>query len=213
MHRQQQQQQTQDQTRHEGKKSKTNKEDKHRSKKEKKLQQQRQENDAWGLGDGWQDLEDDSEDDEMQDEWGRRVHFSPPHATHATVPSMVVENFTVNSIPPNKLGLSAYGIPSSSSKTLAYAYHGTAAALESGPSRNYMQDFADMHFVESEGAALIPVAGAFFGRSQRMAKERFHWMFPSDKDERVASLLAWIGDKRVSHGLGSLGVSRISIST
>jgi len=123
---------------------------------------------------------------------------------------MVVENFTVNAFPPNKLGLSTYGTPAKSSKTLAYAYHGTAAALNSGPTRNYMQDFADTQIAESHGAALAAVEGAFFGRNSRMAKDRFHWMFSPEKDPRVASLLAWIGDERVSYALGSLGVRQIS---
>ncbi|KAG1874694.1 hypothetical protein DFJ58DRAFT_650454 [Suillus subalutaceus] len=141
----------------------------------------------------------------MHDAWGPRVHFSPPDAAPSVAPSVapstVVENFTVNAFPPNKLGLSTYS--STPSKTLTYAYHGTAASMENRPTHNNKKDFAD--FIESKGAAISPVTGAFFGR-ERMAKERFHWMFPHDKDERVASLLAWI--QSVSYGLGSFGLHK-----
>jgi len=41
-----------------------------------------------------------------------------------------------------------------------------------------------------------------------MAKDRFHWMFPPDKDERVASLLKWIDIQSVSYGLGSFGLHK-----
>jgi hypothetical protein len=202
------------QPQHEGKKHKKDKESK-QSKKEKKRQQKEQQqqqeqphdNDVWGLGEGWQDLEDDPDDyEKTHDAWGRRVHFSPPHTAPSVAPSTVVENFTVNAFPPNKLGLSTYS--STPSKTLSYAYHGTAASMENRPAHNDTKDFAD--FIESKGAAISLVAGAFFGQNSRKAKDRFHWMFPPDKDERVASLLAWI--QSVSYGLGSFGVSRISIS-
>ena len=214
MHGQLQQQQNHHQPQHGGKNDK-NKENKqqHQSKKEKKRQQQQQENDAWGLGEGWQDLEDDPEDSETDEGWGRRVHFPPSHTAPSTVPSMIVENFTVNSFPPNKLGLSAYGMPARPSKTLAYAYHGTGGSLGHGPARNNVHDFAEMRFVESHGAALKQVAGAFFGGNSRMAKDRFHWMFSPDKDERVASLLKWIDIQSVSYGLGSFGVGRVSLTT
>lgn len=209
LRRQVQHHQSPNQPQHEGKKNKKDKENRQQqqSKKETKRQQRQQEqqqhdNDVWGLGEGWQDLEDDPEDHEdTHDEWGRRVHFSPPHIAPSVVPSTVVENFTVNAFPPNKLGLSAYSTPS---KTLTYAYHGTATSMESVPARNSTQDYAD--FIESKGAALKPVAGAFFGHNSRMARDRFHWMFSPDKDERVASLLSWI--QSVSYGLGSFGLHK-----
>jgi hypothetical protein len=198
------------QPQHEGKKHKKDKESK-QSKKEKKRQQKEQQqqqeqphdNDVWGLGEGWQDLEDDPDDyEKTHDAWGRRVHFSPPHTAPSVAPSTVVENFTVNAFPPNKLGLSTYS--STPSKTLSYAYHGTAASMENRPAHNDTKDFAD--FIESKGAAISLVAGAFFGQNSRKAKDRFHWMFPPDKDERVASLLAWI--QSVSYGLGSFGLHK-----
>ncbi|KAH7916157.1 hypothetical protein BJ138DRAFT_996395 [Hygrophoropsis aurantiaca] len=91
------------------------------------------------------------------------------------------------------------------SKTLAYAYQGTTTSLDSAPVRNVMQDYADVRFIESKGAALKQVERAFYSKS-RMAKQRFHWMFPSDKDERVASLLAWV--QSVSYGLASFGLHK-----
>jgi len=76
--------------------------------------------------------------------------------------------------------------------------------MENRPAHNDTKDFAD--FIESKGAAISLVAGAFFGQNSRKAKDRFHWMFPPDKDERVASLLAWI--QSVSYGLGSFGLHK-----
>jgi hypothetical protein len=66
-----------------------------------------------------------------------------------------------------------------------------------------MLDYADVKFLESKGAALEPVERALYSKS-RPAKNRFHWMFPPDKDERVESLLAWI--QSVSYGLATFGV-------
>ena len=66
-----------------------------------------------------------------------------------------------------------------------------------------MNEYADVRFTESGGAALTPVERALFGNA-RLAKDRIHWMFPSDKDERVASLLSWI--QTVSYNLGGFGV-------
>ncbi|KAG1907454.1 uncharacterized protein F5891DRAFT_1001842 [Suillus fuscotomentosus] len=197
------------QPQHEGKKHKKDKESK-QNKKEKKRQQKEQEqqeqqqhdNDVWGLGEGWQDEDDPDDYEDTHDAWGRRVHFSPPHTAPSVAPSTVVENFIVNAFPPNKLGLSTFG--GTPSKTLTYAYHGTAAPMENRPARNTTHDFAD--FIESKGAAISPVAGAFFGGNSRMAKDRFHWMFPPDKDERVASKLEWI--QSVSPGLGSFGLQK-----
>ncbi|KAG1853213.1 hypothetical protein C8R48DRAFT_341555 [Suillus tomentosus] len=199
------------QPQHEGKKHKKDKESK-QNKKEKKRQQKEQEqqeqqqkqhdNDVWGLGEGWQDEDDPDDYEDTHDAWGRRVHFSPPHTAPSVAPSTVVENFIVNAFPPNKLGLSTFG--GTPSKTLTYAYHGTAAPMENRPARNTTHDLAD--FIESKGAAITPVAGAFFGGNSRMAKDRFHWMFPPDKDERVASKLEWI--QSVSPELGSFGLQK-----
>jgi hypothetical protein len=164
--------------------------------------------DVWGLGDGWSDGHDDVEQqDTTQDAWDRRVHFSPSalrasmHPSSAVVPT-VVENFTVNALPQNMLGLST--IPMS--KTLSYAYSGTTPTTESEPGRAAMQRITDFQFVESQGEALKSVQRAFYGK-QRKATDRFHWLFSPEKDERVSSLLNWISS--MSFGIASFGVSRL----
>ncbi|KZP12084.1 hypothetical protein FIBSPDRAFT_755480 [Athelia psychrophila] len=91
------------------------------------------------------------------------------------------------------------------SKALSYARQGTDTSIHTRPVRNQMQDYADVKFVESHGAALGQVERAFYATA-RPAKNRFHWMFPPDKDERVASLLAWI--QAVSYGLASFGLHK-----
>ena len=165
--------------------------------------------DVWGLGDGWSDSQDEEEQQDMtQDAWGRRVHFSPgtlrasmlPSSAPSVAPSAMVENFTVNALPQNKLGLST--IPMS--KTLSYAYSGTTPSTESEPGRAAMQRITDFQFVESQGEALKDVQRAFYGK-QRKAADRFHWLFPPEKDERVSSLLNWINS--MSFGIASFGVS------
>jgi hypothetical protein len=74
--------------------------------------------------------------------------------------------------------------------------------------RNEMNEYTNVRFIESNGAALAPVERAFFGKT-RLARDRIHWMFSPDKDERVASLLAWI--QIMSYNLGAFGVSALSI--
>lgn len=176
---------------------------------------QEEAHDVWGLGDGWSDLQDEEEQQDMtQDGWGRRVHFSPgalgasmlPSSAPSATPSTVVENFTVNALPQNKLGLST--IPMS--KTLSYAYSGSTPSTESEPGRVAMQRITDFQFVESRGEALKSVQRAFYGK-QRKAADRFHWLFPPEKDERVSSLLTWINS--MSFGIASFGVSRSSPCT
>lgn len=179
---------------------------------QRKNDEQRQEevHDVWGLGDGWSDLHDEEEQQDMaQDAWGRKVHFSSsalrtsvlPSSAPSAVRSTVVENFTVNALPRNKLGLST--IPMS--KTLSYAYSGTTPSTESEPGRAAMQRITDFQFVESRGEALKSVQRAFYGE-QRKAADRFHWLFPPEKDERVSYLLNWI--RSMSFGIASFGVSR-----
>lgn len=165
--------------------------------------------DVWGLGDGWNDLQDEEEQqDTEQDAWGRRVHFSPsalrasmlPSSAPSVAPSTVVGNLTVNALPRNKLGLST--IPMS--RTLSYAYSGTTPSTESEPGRAAMQRITDFQFIESRGEALRNVQRAFYGK-QRKATDRFHWLFPPEKDDRVSSLLNWISS--MSFGIASFGVS------
>ena len=181
---------------------------------------QKKEQDPWGGDDGGAGEADNSWGDRWRDTaaeegggWGnssggggawtdsdnRRVHFPPS----------VDANIVVNAFRPSQVsrGKSVggdqqpeYEMPS---KTLSYARQGTDTSLNFRPVRNAMQDYADVKFIESKGAALAPVQRAFFSKS-RPARQRFHWMFPPDKDERVASLLGWI--QAVSYGLGTYGV-------
>ncbi|KAJ4472238.1 hypothetical protein J3R30DRAFT_3298455 [Lentinula aciculospora] len=91
------------------------------------------------------------------------------------------------------------------SKTLTHAYNGTTTSLNTGLPRNKINEYTNVQFHESQGAALVPAQEALFGRA-RKAKDRIHWMFPPDKDERVESLLTWI--ETVSDSLGTYGLHR-----
>ncbi|KIJ70349.1 hypothetical protein HYDPIDRAFT_79098 [Hydnomerulius pinastri MD-312] len=91
------------------------------------------------------------------------------------------------------------------SKTLSYAYSGTATSTGSGAGRAAMQQIADVQFIESQGEALKSVRRAFYSKSRR-AEDRFHWLFPPEKDERVSSLLHWI--QSVSFGVASFGLQK-----
>ena len=89
-------------------------------------------------------------------------------------------------------GESPRSIPS---KTLARAQQGMTTTPVNDPN--------NVRFVESKGAAFEYVTNAFFGNS-RLARERIHWLFPSDKDPRVAAMLAWV--QKLSYNLGTFGV-------
>ena len=89
-------------------------------------------------------------------------------------------------------GESPRSIPS---KTLARAQQGMTTSPVNDPN--------DVRFLESRGAAFEYVTNAFFGNS-RLARERIHWLFPSDKDPRVAAVLAWV--QKLSYNLGTFGV-------
>lgn len=90
------------------------------------------------------------------------------------------------------------------SKTFSHALGAKAAAgVYSDAPGNKTSECSDMEFVESHGKALEPVRMALFGNTRR-AQDRIHWMFPSDKDKRVAALLAWIQKK--SYHLAIFGV-------
>jgi hypothetical protein len=112
-----------------------------------------------------------------------------------------------NAFVPAPAGNSPYPMPS---RTMAYA-NGT---LEEDPleafspglsrKRNTMHDFADIELLESYGEALKPVGNALFGRD-RKARDRIHWQFPFNKDERVRHALEWLHD--YAHGVGAFGVS------
>lgn len=93
---------------------------------------------------------------------------------------------------------STYSMPS---KTLSHAYKGTTSNLYPGIVPNHK--FADAELIESKGEAIMVAESALFGRT-RSAKDRIHWMFPSEKDERVVSLLFWI--QSMEHAIGTWGV-------
>jgi hypothetical protein len=56
----------------------------------------------------------------------------------------------------------------------------------------------------SFGEALKPVESALFGR-ERKARDRIHWQFPHDKDERVRDALEWLHGH--ARSVGAFGVS------
>ncbi|KAI6164949.1 hypothetical protein EDD17DRAFT_1775287 [Pisolithus thermaeus] len=91
------------------------------------------------------------------------------------------------------------------SKTLAYAYHGTGASPGGNTGRIAMQQLADVHFNESRGKAIQGVWNAFYNQS-RKADDRFHWLFPPGKNERVAALMAWIDT--MSPAIASYGLQK-----
>ena len=110
-----------------------------------------------------------------------------------------------NSFLPAPAGGSHYPMPS---RTMAYAndMQDPLEAFSPGLNRrhNSMHDYANIELLESDGEALQPVEHAFFGRD-RKARERIHWQFPHDKDERVRHALEWLHDH--AHGVGAFGVS------
>ena len=185
---------------HDGKKHKKNKQ---QSKKQKKHQQET--NDVWGLGDGWCDREEEDENDTMHDAWGQKASFPPQNngingvSTPAPAP---VDPFSIHASPANKLGLSINTNDANISKTLSYAYRGSGASPGTG--RMAMKMLADVHFTESQGNAIKGVWNAFYNKS-RKASERFHWLFPAEKDDRVADLLDWIDT--MAFAIASFGVS------
>jgi hypothetical protein len=112
-----------------------------------------------------------------------------------------------NAFVPAPAGNSPYPM---ASRTMAYA-NGTLEedpleAFSPGLSRkhNTMHDFADIELLESYGEALNSVGNALFGRD-RKARDRIHWQFPFNKDERVRHALEWLHD--YAHGVGAFGVS------
>lgn len=158
--------------------------------------------DQWGQGGGakkgngkgkgkgkgktsWDAVEE--EEDSDADDWG--VPHNPSKSQKSVWGSVQAET--------------PYTMPS---KTLAHAYRGTTASLSSSVvDRNKIREYTDIQFIESKGAALHPVQNALFGRKLRMARDRIHWLFSPDKDERVSSLLAWI--QAMEYNLGAFGVS------
>ncbi|KAL0949908.1 hypothetical protein HGRIS_009936 [Hohenbuehelia grisea] len=140
---------------------------------------------SWG--NGWDDIPE--EDEEGYSDEDRRVHFTPAsnsgHGDWGTT----------------RVG-SGYSMPS---KTLAHAYKGTTTTLNTGPPHNDMYDYPNFTFQDSKAKALLPAQKALFGKT-RFARDRIHWMFPPDKDERVSSLLAWV--QAMSYNLGAYGLHK-----
>lgn len=93
----------------------------------------------------------------------------------------------------------AFSIPS---RTMTHAFNGTT--LDPSQAKKVAQ-YIDTKFVESRGAALEKVQTAIFGK-ERKARERIHWMFSPNKDERVSKLISWIG--ATEHKLGSYGLRK-----
>lgn len=185
---------------------------KNKKNRKQKKQQHQESNDVWGLGGGWND-QDETEDDSVGDDWGRKVHFPPsnngvhpaPPAPPAPAPRAPVDPFSIYASPTNSLGITLYPNDTPMSKTLAYAYHGTGASPGGDTGRIAMRQLADVHFIESHGKAIQGVWNAFYNR-RRKADDRFHWLFPPGKDERVAGLMAWID--MVSAAIASYGLQK-----
>lgn len=129
--------------------------------------------------DGWDSLSEESYGDPKRKNFHPRPHnTNSAHFTH----SQAFQEY--------KPGGSGYSM---TSRTLAHAYAGTPLPENPVflPGPNPMTAYGDLRFIESKGQAIVPVQRAFFGR-ERKAINRIHWMFPPNKDERVASLLNWI---------------------
>ncbi len=112
-----------------------------------------------------------------------------------------------NAFVPAPAGNSPYPM---ASRTMAYANETPEDPLEAfspglSRKRNTMHDYANIELLESYGEALKPVENAFFGRRDRKARDRIHWQFPYDKDERVRHALEWLHD--YGHSVGAFGVS------
>lgn len=192
---------------------KNNKKNKQQSKKQKGHQQEP--NDVWGLGDGWSDLHEEDENGAMHDGWGQNARFPQPSngingISGVPAPALApVDPFSIHASPNNKLGLSIYTNDTQMSKTLSYAYQGSGSSPGGGTGRMAMKMLADVHFTESHGNALNSARNAFYNKS-RKASDRFYWLFPADKDDRVASLMDWIDT--LAFAIASFGVSVVALS-
>jgi hypothetical protein len=140
--------------------------------------------DTWGVSDyGWGPIPEEDEEDYGD---SRHVRFSPKGA--ANLWALDTERNTTYSMP---------------SKTMAHAAQGTTKPVSLGVPYNKINDYTDVNFIESKGEALRPVQNALFGKT-RLAKDRIHWMFSPEKDDRVSTLLMWI--QAMSYNLGAFGV-------
>ena len=142
---------------------------------------------------------------ELESSWEQQAAWSPIQEVDEEDKSRVDEeqpqNFLQKHDPwSHKIDDTTYSMPS---KTLAYAYQDTTTSLHQGKPRNSMNDYTSADLMESRGRALQPVEQALFGKA-RWAKDRIHWTFPPEKDERVSLLLSWI--EKMSRQLGTFGV-------
>ncbi|KAF5393778.1 hypothetical protein D9757_000242 [Collybiopsis confluens] len=159
---------------------------------------------GWGASasNGWGPI---PEEDEYEYEDARKVRFSPYHGSGGWGTESLGDGSAAsmaNLWGTDKSKDTSYTMPS---KTLAHAYNGTTTSLNTGIPRNKINEYTNVQFHDSRGAALSPFQQALFGRA-RKAKDRIHWSFPPNKDERVESLLSWI--QTVSYSLGSYGLHR-----
>ncbi|KAL9712513.1 hypothetical protein Ac2012v2_003751 [Leucoagaricus gongylophorus] len=144
---------------------------------------------------------------ELESSWEQQAAWSPIQEVDEEDKSRVDEeqpqNFLQKHVPwSNKIDDTTYSMPS---KTLAYAYQDTTTSLHQGKPRNSMNDYTSADLMESRGRALQPVEQALFGKA-RWAKDRIHWTFPPEKDERVSLLLSWI--EKMSRQLGTFGLHK-----
>lgn len=95
--------------------------------------------------------------------------------------------------------------PVSPSRTLTAAMGLTGTGYFTSP---YGKDPQAHRFISSEGAALSPAYKALYSKTRR-AKDRLHWAYNPDNDERVKSALWWIHG--MAEGVGGLGVSGCSL--
>ncbi|KAF5388395.1 hypothetical protein D9615_000156 [Tricholomella constricta] len=156
-------------------------------------------NDGWGKDsgwgrkdDGWGDEDDGWDEEEQEWEQSRGQHHVAPSQTNPKG-----KHVWGGSQPE-----STYHMPS---KTLVHAMKGTHVMATNGVPPNKMDEYTNVKFLESRNAAFIPVQRAIFGR-ERKARDRIHWLFSPEKDERVSAVLAWI--QAMEYNLGSYGLHK-----
>jgi len=141
-------------------------------------------------GPTWEDIPEEDEDeleyaddDEEEEEWD--YANDQPQQQHRYIPQ-----YSPYQPSPSKTLANAMGSPE---------FGRSFGSPPTGP------DSRSHRFIESQGAALSRAHNALFAQD-RMAKQRFHWSFSPDKDERVRSLLQWI--ERMSEGVGVFGLQK-----
>ena len=148
--------------------------------------------DQWASGEAGRD---DSESEGYTDSEGWNV-------TGRRKPPQNMSNTFLRALAPE----SPYPV---SSRTMAYA-NGTAPPPVDAPSpvfsrrSNTINDHTNIESLQSFWEAIRPVESAFFGR-ERKARDRIHWQFPHEKDERVRNALEWLQDH--TRSVATFGVS------